>query len=184
MAGGGLAMLGAAIIAGCGKEGMDQPSPQPSPTPDASRVVIPESVRADDPSVNDFIAQIIATCVAEDYEAFRLLWSAREKPISEKEFRRGWRATQSVTILNILKRRRREEGDIVYVVHGKMQLDPGANIAAPQRELVLLLVKEQERWHIASAPRSVAKALKASAANTNSLSDIGSSGATTEPTNP
>ncbi len=124
-----------------------------------SLIDFPAELRAEDPSVNEFILNAIQTCMAEDYEAFRLLWSGLEEPISEQEFRRGFRATRKVTILHLLQRRTRE-GDIVYIVHSLVELDPN-EVPEPERDIVLLLRKESGKWRVARAPREEAKALKA-----------------------
>jgi hypothetical protein len=81
-------------------------TPTPLPTPAANALIqFPEALRTEDESVNAFIAEAIRVCASEDYDAFRLLWSALEEPIGKQQFQAGFRATRRVTILDLAKRR-------------------------------------------------------------------------------
>lgn len=156
--------LAIGLLVGLFAVGCERAAPVQTPSPSAkpaslATVVFPEELQAEDETVNAFVRQMIETCAAEDYDAFRLLWSARDKPLSEAEFIRGWRATRQVSILALQQRRDPRDGEIVYVVHGRVELDPD-KVPQPEREIVLLLVKENGQWRIARAPSKVAKALK------------------------
>ena len=143
--------------AGCRREGADHPEPTPAPRP-LGLIEFPEELRADEPAVNAFLYSAFQTCADGEYEAFRRLWSVREDPVSEEEFVRGWRAAPRVSIKD-LRKMRTPEGEIVYVVRALVELD-GEMVVEPVRDVVFLVVKESERWCVATAPRSVAKVLK------------------------
>jgi hypothetical protein len=145
---------------GCGKEEAEEPKLTPTPRP-VGLVDFPAELRAADPSVNDFLYEAFQTCASGNYEAFRLLWSVREDPISEQEFIRGWQTDPRVSIKD-LKKMRTPEGAIVYAVRALVEFDPGA-VPEPNRDIVFVLVKENEEWRIAGAPRSLAKTMKGDA---------------------
>ncbi len=152
-----LLVLPGLLVSGCAK---DKKTPvQPSPTPSIENVVnFPPEVRAEDESVNEFLLETITTCLEKDYEAFRLLWSARDEPMTEEEFKRGWQANPKVTVKAIQKMRS-SEGEIVYGIRALVELDPN-KVPEPQRDVVLLFVKEQGKWRLARPPRSLAKVMK------------------------
>ncbi len=143
------------FTAQCAKEEAVEPSPTPSI---ADSVVFPDSLRADDESVNEFFMSIIKTCKEGDYETFRLLWSAHEEPITLQEFQRGWQADPKVTVLD-LRRMRTEEGEVVYLLRALVKLDPDL-VPEPERDVVLLFRKEHGQWRLARAPKSAAKVMK------------------------
>jgi hypothetical protein len=119
-------------------------TPTPLPTPAANALIqFPEALRTEDESVNAFIAEAIRVCASEDYDAFRLLWSALEEPIGKQQFQAGFRATRRVTILDLAKRRL-PDGELVYLVYCLVELDP-REVPEPTRDIVLLLRKEQGR---------------------------------------
>ena len=153
--------LAAVLVApGCGKEEPEGPKLTPTPSP-VGLVDFPAELRAADPSVNDFLCEAFQTCASRDYEAFRLLWSVREDPISEQEFIRGWQTDPRVSIKD-LKKMRTPEGATVYAVRALVEFDPGT-VLEPNRDIVLLLVKENGKWRVAGAPRSLTKAMKSDA---------------------
>ena len=48
------------------------------------------------PSDRVAIAEVIETCASGDYEAFRLLWSARDDPFPRDQFHRAWHKKASM----------------------------------------------------------------------------------------
>jgi len=121
-----------------------------APPPRAAVVDFSADVVPDDPSVTAFIRQVVDTCVSGDYEAFRLLWNAREDPYPRDAFERGWRAVQRVTFVHIRKFRRRAEGDIAYGVRARVELDD--SMPEPRREVVFLIIREVGEWRLARPP--------------------------------
>ncbi|UCG17181.1 MAG: hypothetical protein JSV19_03955 [Phycisphaerales bacterium] len=124
-------------------------SGEPAPESRAAVVYFPESLQPDDASVTAFIHRAIETCVTGDYDAFRMLWSVREDPFPRDAFERGWRSVRRVRILGVQKFRRKVEDDIVYGVHARIELDE--SVPDPQRERVLLIVREAGEWRLARA---------------------------------
>lgn len=143
---------GIAMVAGIGCERSEESAPEaPPPAPESSVVVdFPEELQAKDRTVSALIREVIDTCVAGDYEHFRLLWSAKEDPFPRDAFERGWRAVRRVRILDVQPFRRRVENDLVFGVHAYVELDESVPERSP--DVVLLIVKEAERWRLAEAP--------------------------------
>lgn len=176
-------LLAFSVAAGaCSRDEHNQPTPTPtSALADTGPIEFPDRIRVDDPTVNEFILKAIKTCVSGDYEAFRLLWTARQDPLSEQEFKRGWAAVEKVRIDSI-RPFRTPEGDIVYAARAHVELDP-AEVPEPVRDLVLLLVKESDQWRLAPAPASVREELKKFTASETDTQPAGRS-ATTQPGSP
>lgn len=133
---------------GCKRPDQTEPG-EPAPEGREAVVDFPKSLQPDDTSVTAFIHRSIDMCVTGDYNAFRLLWTAREDPFPRDAFERGWRSVQRVRILGVQKFRRKVEGDIVYGVHARIELDE--SVPEPQRERVLLIVQEADEWRLARA---------------------------------
>jgi len=171
------------IAALCAPTGCERSSGAASSAPGASAkpasfVSFPPEVQSDDPEINAFVRKAIDICVAEDYDAFRLLWSALEEPLREQEFRKGFKAARKVSILDLVKRRT-PEGEGVYLVHCLVELDPD-EVPEPQRNIVLLLRKENNQWRVAKPPAKEVRALKEKYARQNGLVDAQSNGVDTD----
>jgi hypothetical protein len=140
------------LAAGTGCKRSEESAPEPAlPAPEPSVIVdFPEELQAKDRTVSAFIREVIDTCVAGDYERFRLLWSAREDPFPRDAFERGWQAVRRVRVLDVQPFRRRAEDDLVFGVHAYVELDESVPERSP--DVVLLIVKEAERWRLAEAP--------------------------------
>jgi hypothetical protein len=159
---------------GCERSsGANGTAPAASPKP-ASLVSFPEALQAEDPEINAFIRRAIDICVTEDYEAFRLLWSALEEPLGEQEFRKGFRAARKVSILD-LAARRTPDSEVVYLVHCLVELDPD-QVPEPTRDIVLLLRKENDAWRVARPPSKEIRALKAKYARAREAMNATSNG--------
>lgn len=166
-------------VGGCSRDEPDKSAATPAGAPaDMGPIEFPDRLRVEDPSVNEFILKAIQTCVSGDYEAFRLLWTARQDPLSEQEFKRGWAAVEKVRIENI-RPFRTPEGDIVYAARARVELDP-AEVPEPVRDIVLLLVRESEQWRLAPAPPSVREELKKFIASESDTQPAGET-STTQP---
>ena len=125
-------------------------------------LVFPENLRVDDTSVNTFVNQAMTVCSSRDYDAFRLLWSAREDPLSRDEFEAGWQAVKEIRIraLDRVKLDLSSDEDdtspqTVYALLAEVALDPTHQAAQkkPRREVVLMIVKEHEEWRLAKTPK-------------------------------
>ena len=147
-----LAVSAAVGLGGCERES-GQPA-EPPPKADESPIDFPPAVQSDDPTVNQFVRQITETCVRGDYEEFRLLWSVREDPFPRQEFERGWKALEKVRVLAVQKRKTLEGQDLYYI-HTRVELDD--SVPEPARDVVLLIVRENDRWRLAKAPAHLRK---------------------------
>ncbi len=154
------------------KPGAPKAATEVNPRP-VAQLVFPNTLEAEDASVNAFVRQAMNTCASRDYDAFRLLWSAREDPMSREEFEESWNAVRDIRV-RALERARVAAGDsaasgresanpnraasepqLVYVIHAEVALDPAHPAAqrSPEREVVLMLVREHDRWRLARAPK-------------------------------
>lgn len=138
--------------------------PAKEPVREEPRLQFPEDLNAKDPSVNDFVTHAMLTATGGDYDAFRLLWSAREEPMPREEFLQGWDAVRQVRVRalqQIVIAPDSAPADIprvdMYAVYVEVSLDPGHRAAKekPQREAILVIVREQDRWALMRAPKDV-----------------------------
>ncbi|HNO76881.1 MAG TPA: hypothetical protein PKN33_02385 [Phycisphaerae bacterium] len=147
---------------GCKKgDADDETSQLPTPPPKAAErelVSFPPDFKCDDPAVPEFLKSAVKACVDQDYELFRSMWSAREEPISEKEFIRAWQANPRFKLTE-MQQMKTPEGEIVYAIRAHVSLDPN-EVPEPERDVVLLIVNEQDKWRLCKAPRKLAKMMK------------------------
>lgn len=160
----------ASAAAGCRQESNDaQTNPDKVQVKPAEVLIFPEALRTADPAVNDFVTAAMTTCAKGDYEAFRLLWSARETPLPREEFDQGWNAARRIEVRGLRKgilpadrEAGRENDEAVYALFAEVEFDPTLRVGQkqPVREVVLMLTLEQERWRIAKAPRAMREWIK------------------------
>ncbi len=125
-------------------------------------LVFPDEVRVEDASVNDFLERAMEDCASGDYDKFRLLWSARQEPLPRDEFEQGWQAVRQIRI-RALQRvmlapdpdHELDQGETVYAFLADVALDPmhRAGQREPNREVVLMVIREHEQWRLARAPK-------------------------------
>jgi len=179
-----LLCAGCALLPGCEEQQDKGAKPVESePVSEAKRtaLIFPESLRVEEAPVNALLERAMRLCSEGDYERFRLIWTARQEPISRGEFQKGWAAMQEIRI-RALERvalatpiggetegRRDSDREIVYVAYAEMTLDPellgpaarrrdpntGSAEADARREAVLMIVKELGDWRLAQAPKSM-----------------------------
>ncbi len=132
-------------------------------------LVFPDEIRVADSTVNEFVTKAMTTCGAGQYEAFRLLWSARETPLPREEFEQGWQAVQNIQVralemvmLDADSSAGRTEPESVYTLLIEVALDPAQKVGqkAPQRLVVLMLTREHEQWRLATAPKPMREWVK------------------------
>lgn len=134
------------------------------PPPPAELLVFPDEVRVEDPSVNEFVESAMTACASGDYERFRLLWSVRQEPLPRNEYEEGWQAVQKIEI-RALERAflsngtepQLSETEKAYVILADVSLDPTrrAGQREPLREVVLMMVREQDTWRLTRAPKAL-----------------------------
>lgn len=150
-------------------ESITEPAEEAQPE---NLLVFPPSLYVEDASVNDFLRRAMHVCVRGEYDAFRLLWSAREDPLARAEFETGWQAVQQIRI-RALQRVRLATDDAakgaastreVYAVLADVQLDPSlpAGQQEPRRDVVLMILREHDEWRLGNAPKSMRTWLKKS----------------------
>ena len=127
-----------------------------------SVLVFPDDLRMADAGVNEFVARAMTTCAKGEYDAFRLLWSAREEPLPREEFEQGWQAVQTIRVRALEKvklapdaRTTPPQDEVAYALLAEVSLDPThkAGQREPQREVVLMLTREHDEWRLARAPK-------------------------------
>lgn len=159
--------LTAVPFSGCGDEDTRSADTRDEDTARAKPVdvlIFPDELHVRDASVNAFVERAMHVCGAGEYEAFRALWSVREDPLPRDEFEQGWqavelariRALQPVVIASESKVEG-SSGEKVYLVLAEVRLDPGSRAGErePRREVVLMLVREGDRWRLAKTPKKL-----------------------------
>ena len=145
------AALLAVVAAGCERE--DKPAAEPPPPPEPQILHIPPELRAHDDTVNVFIRDVIDTCASGDYDAFRMLWSARDDPFPRDQFHRAWQSVQKVTINALRLLHNPNDGSVLYAVRARVELDP--TVREPLRDVVILLTWENNRWRLTMPPEGL-----------------------------
>lgn len=134
--------------------------------PESARAVLnfPQKLMVADATVNEFVAEAMQTCANGDYDAFRLLWSAREELITKREYERGWRSVLRMEIraLEEVKlapdpARDETEPRTVYAVFAHVTFDPAqtADQQDAERQVVLVVLREHDAWRLGKAPRGL-----------------------------
>lgn len=141
-----------------------------APAPPPREVLIfPSKMYVEDQSLNQFVIEAMQTCITGEYDAFRLLWSAREEPMARGEFDKGWKAIEEIRILALEKVRLAPDKDkisqspeLVYALYANVKLN--ADLISPQqkpeREAISMIVQEQGKWRMAKAPKKMRHWLK------------------------
>lgn len=132
-------------------------------------LIFPDELRVADSKVNEYVAKAMTTCAGGQYEAFRLLWSARETPLPREEFEQGWQAVQNIQVRALEKvmldadpGAGRTEPEMVYALLIEVALDPTQKVGQKesQRLVVLMLTREHEQWRLATAPKPMREWVK------------------------
>jgi len=171
----GLGIAALTVGLGCRQAPDDnQPEPQPEVATPTVELVFPDALKVDDTSANAFVERVIQACARGEYDAFRLLWSARDEPLPREEYEEGWQAIQRIEIL-ALQEVLLERGsgaknggrELVYAMVMRVALDPAHRAAKdePERNVVLMLVREHDAWRLSRAPKRVRTWIKERIAN-------------------
>lgn len=142
----------------------DRPPEPPTPK---SVLVFPEALKVADDSVNRALHHAMTVSMSGDYDAFRLLWTAREDPLPRDEFEKGFGAVEEIRIEALEKvmlagGAQNTGGEAVYAAYATIRLDPAENLgqSEPERQVVLMLVHEHDNWRLARAPKTMRAWLK------------------------
>ena len=143
--------------AGCADERV-RPNPANASEKRADRLVFPEAVAADDRAVNQIVRDAMMACLDDDYDRFRGLWSATEEPLKRKQFERQWQPVRRISIRKIQPMRHARNERLLYYVHAGFEFGVGAR--RPESDAVFLIVRENDTWRLARAPKSLVKQVR------------------------
>jgi len=168
-----LALVALTIIQACRRaedRADDEINPKSEkPAARQSVFVFPEELHVADKAVNEFLREAMTISTSGDYNAFRLLWSAREEPMPRDEFEHGWSAVQEIRIRAFEKAHlaagpssNGDDPEAVYAFYAEVRLDPTHLVGQrkPERQIILMLVREHDQWRLARAPQSMRTWLK------------------------
>lgn len=129
----------------------EKPAPvEDIPAPEPELIVFPPHLRVDDPAVNEFVEHTMQTCVSGDYDAFRLLWSAKSEPMGRRDFERSWQAVRQIRVDALVPFRIADDPGapgLRYYIKASVELDPAAD--PPTRNVQLVAVSEDSQWRLA-----------------------------------
>jgi hypothetical protein len=158
---------------GCRREGGAEAGsaggPDSPKSKEAEFLSFPEERRVADASVNEFVARAMSVCAGGRYEEFRLLWTAREDPLSRAEFEEGWNAVQRIEVRALEKvlieadpAEGRDAPQTVYALLADVSFDPArrAGQKEPLRHVVLMIAREGDQWRLARAPKAMREWVK------------------------
>ncbi len=133
--------------------------PDSVPAVARAKVVFPADLQADDATVNAMLNDAMSACVDGDYDAFRRLWSAKDDPVPRERFVNHFKTVESM-IVRALEAdpdpQRQAYAVCVEITFDKEKLPPQHELQAdPRRLVVLLIVREQDQWRFAKAPKAV-----------------------------
>ena len=162
-----LLLVGAALTGGCEREKVVEPRSKPvtvAPVARADILEFSDELGVEDESVNNFVRRAMTDCASGDYERFRMLWSAKVDPLPADEYEQGWQAVTRIEIRALQKvllaaeaSEEAPQGGTAYAVLADVSLDPThpAGKDKPLREVVLLVVSEQDGWRLANPPQAM-----------------------------
>ncbi len=161
------------VLGGCQDEtskSVAKPTRKPVPEEPRTRLIFPQEMQVDDLTVNDFVTHAMNTCASGDYDRFRLLWSATEEPLTRGRYEQGWQAVKVVDVKLLQKIRLQEKGGVsaglktqtAYVMQATVRLDPRhkAGKREPNRDVIALILRENNTWRLASAPGKIREWVK------------------------
>ena len=183
--GGCLVALCVAGSSGCKRQGntdADDQIHQPpitaaNPKAESPEVIFPEPFKTDDVTVNEFIRKALETCRTGDYDTFRQLFGVTIQPPSDNQFVHVWQAVKEIRVADkVLSRQelaailaakqgkklptagepsggRREPSE--YYVHVVVQLRRPDRRERTERQAVVSVFKEDEKWHMAPAASEI-----------------------------
>lgn len=128
--------------------------------PDAPRpaVLFPDSLRAEDATLNRFVEEAMAVCRQGDYDRFRQLFGTAYEPVGLADFRRVWHDVESIEILSLHPAK--GEPPRYYVIFAKARLRHPDQKGRAERIIPVMVFREGEDWRMGSAPREVVERLR------------------------
>jgi hypothetical protein len=139
-------------IGGCEPERKEATRPEPD-EPRADRLMFPESAAAADPAVNRAVREALIACIDDDYDRFRASWSTAEPPMKRRKFERYWQPVRTIRVRRVQPMRHAQDGRLLYYVDAAIEFGVGAR--EPRRDVIFLVVRENDTWRLARAPKSL-----------------------------
>lgn len=131
------------------------------------RLAFPESLRVDDESVSAFVERALVEVAGGDYELYRLLWSVKDEPSPRNDYEQRWHGVTDIELRGlrriILTNGKGTPGDDPsYALLADFTFDPADPPAQrePLRDVVWVVVKEQENWRLSKPPKAVKRWLR------------------------
>lgn len=181
-----------ALLAGCGsgeetEAGLDYEDlveVQPGAVP--PRIKFPAEWQQEDPSVNEFVSNVLDICQRGNYDKFCSLFGINEVPPSHDDFQRIWGGVSEVAVRSIHPG---PQDPPQYFVHAVVKLRKPDAQKRLQRDIVVRIFKELNEWRISGASKEIIRKVliadsqpaSAPAAGTHSRSTRPSGQATTRP---
>lgn len=112
-------------------------------------------LREEHPEVSGFVREFLETCLAGNYEDYRKLVSRSANPESKERFQAIYYAIKSVTVETIEAVELPGLPPPAYLVVSVVDFHPDRKVsvrAGANREIAILVFKEDERWRMVPAP--------------------------------
>ena len=120
----------------------------------ADRLMFPESAAAAaDPAVNRAVREALLACIDDDYDRFRASWSTAEPPMKRRKFKRYWQPVRTIHVRRVQSMRHAQDGRLLYYVDAAIEFGVGGR--EPRRDVIFLVVRENDTWRLARAPKSL-----------------------------
>lgn len=157
----------APFLEGCRKSEPESPAEKHS-----VRLIWGPESRCRDESLNAFISQAVRHCVDGNYEEYRLLWRYDHQPTSRRHFESVWGMVEQVEVKALKPLRFRLPNGTLddqeyYVFQAFITLrDEAVQLAKGRlqdRDVVLLIVRDNGAWRLVPAPAEVRDALAGTA---------------------
>lgn len=151
-------LLAVGLLAGCrgseqneaGLDFEDMVEVQPNAVP--PRVHFPAECQQADPSVNEFVSDVLDTCQRGNYDKFCNLFGINEVPPSHDNFQRIWGGVSEVAVRSI---HAGPQDPPQYFVHAVVKLRKPDAQKRLQRDVVVRVYKELNEWRISGASKEI-----------------------------
>jgi hypothetical protein len=181
--GGCLGVLLFAAIGGCKRQANTEADDEINrqklieTNPNAPVIIFPEQFKTDDVTVNEFIRTTLEACRTGDYDQFRQCFGVTIQPPSDNQFSHVWQSVKEIRVANkVITRRelaaiaaaklgkplppaapevggRHEPQE--YYVHVVVQLRRPDRRERTERQAVVSVFKEGDRWRMAPAEGAI-----------------------------
>ncbi len=119
----------------------------------SAKIDFPPSARADDDSVNSIVERALQACVRNQYEEFRSLWLATDEPVKKRHYEQKWQPVRHIVVRKVQPMRHAQDDSILYYVDVNLEFGRGSRKG--ERDIVFLVVKNNETWRLSRAPKSL-----------------------------